>query len=85
MSATESDCIFLIVPDLYDPERGYPLCTIWSGTNFAIDSDFYCGHDLELAREFVKELNENRGHNLAFTTKAFELISGLSLIKFYNA
>lgn len=85
MSGAESDCLFLVDPDCYDPENGFILLTVWQNTDYAVTTDFYCGHDFELAQEYVAELNLSRGHTVQFSTNIIELIAGLSGYKFFNA
>jgi hypothetical protein len=82
MSATQDDCLFVIIPELYDPERGYQLSTIWPGCKGIQEANFFCGHDLDLAVEFANEANLEKGYTPAFTTKALEIVTGLSKIQF---
>ena len=85
MSGFQSDCVFVIVPEYYDSENGYPLFTIWPGISYILKSDFYCGHDLDLAIEYANELNLTLGHDPSFVTRCMEIVIGLSQYKIYHA
>lgn len=85
MSGFLTDCLFVIDPDLYDPDNGYQLCIIWQGCAGIYAADYFCGHDLDLAIEYANDLNEENGHMPDFTTAVLELESGLNYIRFYNA
>lgn len=85
MSGIQADCLFVILPDLYDPDRGYELSTIWTGLQGAFGTDYFCGHDLDLAIEYANELNLSHSHTPAFVTRALELTTGLNEITFFNA
>lgn len=85
MSGFESECLFVILPELYHPTFGYQLSTIWPGLGGTYETDFYCGHDLDLAMEYANELNAVNGHTPEFVTAALEIVSGLDHIGFYNA
>ena len=80
-----SDCIFVIIPELYNPDLGYELSTIWPGLLGTYGTDFYCGHDLELAIEWANELNREKGHTPEFARAVLESASGLDRIYFYDA
>lgn len=84
MPGIESDCVFVIIPELYDPVKGYNLSIIWPNVLGIVESLYFCGHDLELAIEYANELNLARGHDIDFVTKCFEVRSGLSRIHFFN-
>jgi len=85
MSGYLADCLFVIDPDIYDPDKGYQLAAIWPGFTGIVDTDFYCGHDLELAMEYANDLNYENGHTPSFVTTVLEMVSGLDKIKYYNA
>jgi hypothetical protein len=85
MPGQKSSCLFVIIPELYDPVRGYELSTVWPGLMGTYGTDFFCGHDLQLAIEWANELNLQEGHTPEFTTAALEVASGLSKIAFCNA
>lgn len=85
MSAVQDECLFIIIPELYDPDRGYRLSTIWPGCSDTQEANFFCGHDLDLAVEFANELNLVNGYTPAFTTKALEIVTGLDKIQFGQA
>lgn len=84
MSGIQSDCLFVIIPELYSPDRGYELSTIWPGVSGVHGTNFYCGYDLELAIEWANDLNKQRGHDPDFTTQALEISSGLNNVHFFN-
>ena len=85
MSGIKSDCLFVIIPELYNPDKGYELCTIWPGIQGTHGTDFFCGYDLDLAIEYANELNAAKGHIPEFATKVLESVSGLDKVHFYNA
>lgn len=85
MPGTKSDCIFLILSDIYDPENGYPLFVIWPGYMFFFEAHFYCGHDLDLAMEYVNELNITLGHDPAFVARCIETILNSTSNNNYHA
>lgn len=78
----KSDCVLVISEDFYDPVWGYELHVVWPRAEGFHKTDFYCGHDFELALEWVNEINLQNGHNPKFVTKIIELVSGLSAIHF---
>lgn len=85
MSAIQDAFMAVIVPEYYDPERGYQLCTIWNNLQgFYPSTRFFCGHDLDLAIEYVNELNLSNGFTPKQVTEAFEQASGLAFLKFYK-
>lgn len=85
MSGTEAECLYIILPELYDPRRGYRLSTMWPGVGGTHPVDFYCGHNLDLAIEYTNELNLEHGHTPDFVTAVFEVASGLDQVNFFNA
>lgn len=84
MGGIEADCLFVIIPELYDPDSGYELSTIWPGVQGVYSTDFRCGHDLDLAIEYANELNLGKGHTPEFVTRVLELTAGLNKIHFYQ-
>jgi len=80
-----SDCLFVIVPELYNPDRGYELATIWPGVAGMYGTNYFCGHDLDLAIEYSNDLNLERGHTPDFAADVLEKVSGLSEVHFFNA
>jgi len=85
MSGVQAECLFVILPELYNPDRGYELSTVWPGLPGTYGTGFYCGHDLDLAIEWANEKNIERGHTPDFVTTALEMVTGLSYIPFFNA
>lgn len=85
MSGNSSDCLFVIIPELYQADKGYELSTIWPGLVGVYPTGFFCGHDIELAIEFANDINRDRGHVPEFTRKVLETVAGLSDIRFFNA
>jgi len=73
----------VILPELYYPDRGYALATIWQNLQGVFETRFFCGHDLELAIEFANELNISRGHDPDFVTECLNRRTGLSNIYFH--
>ena len=84
MSGEQAECLFVIIPELYDPDRGYELSTIWPGINGTFRTEFYCGHDLDLAIEWANELNMEKGHTAKFATHVLEEISGMNKVHFFD-
>ncbi|MDQ5987786.1 MAG: hypothetical protein CSYNP_03532 [Syntrophus sp. SKADARSKE-3] len=86
MSAERDDCMMVIMPELYNEDRGYQLATIWPGVRgiFPIEN-YYCGHDLYLAIGHANSLNRSYGHEPGLVTSVFELVSGLNNFTFHPA
>jgi len=78
----KGDCVFIVSEDLYDPFLGYELHVIYPKTKGIHKTSFYCGHDFDLALEWVNELNRKNGHTPAFVTSVIEIVSGLADIQF---
>lgn len=85
MSAQKSNCLFVILPELYDAERGYELGVIWPGLEGVYSADFYCGHDFDLAVEWANEINLQRNHTPQFVSFIVEAAIGLQEIHFFDA
>lgn len=85
MSGYATNCLFVILPEMYNPEKGYEMSTIWPGLLGVYGTDSFCGHDLDLAIEYVNELNLARGHTPDFVTRALEITAGINRIHFFNA
>lgn len=85
MSGTKSDCLYVIIPELYNPDYGYELSTVWPGIQGTHGTDFFCGHDLDLAIEYANEMNLAGGHTPKFATAVLDVVSGLDKIRFYNS
>lgn len=85
MSAEKADCLLVITPELFDPDRGYELGVMWPQCQGVYGADFYCGFDLDLAMEWVNEVNLSHGHDPFFVTDVFENVTGLSDITFFSA
>lgn len=84
MSGVQSDCVFAILPELYDPVKGYSLCAVWGGIQGAIETYYHCGHDFDLAREYANELNYSRGYNPKEVTVILENAMGTNKIHFFD-
>lgn len=84
MTANKTTCLYCVIPEVYDPIRGYPMCIIWQDTPGFHVSRFYCGHDLDLAMEYVNDLNADSGFNPAFATIIYEAYMGISGINFFH-
>lgn len=85
MSGILTECLLVIIPELYDDNYGYELGTIWPEASGIHGTEFYCGHDLDLAMEWVNEVNQSLGHTPEFARAVLETISGISKIHFYDA
>ena len=84
MAAKKTNCMFIILPELYDPDRGYELSTIWPGAQGTYRTGFYCGHDLDLAMEWVNDLYMEQGNDPEFVTDVYETVSGLNQVHFFS-
>jgi hypothetical protein len=82
--ARQGSFMAIILPDYYDPERGYRLCTMWPGAQGFFPSNYFCGHDLDLAIEFANNLNQERGYCPQLVADVFEIASGLSTFHFFE-
>lgn len=85
MSSSRSDCLFVIIPELFTEKNGYELGVIWPGIEGIHGTEYYCGFDYDLATEWVNGLNYKNGHTPWFAARALEMASGLNKIHFYNA
>jgi hypothetical protein len=84
MTANKTPCLYCIVPEVYDPARGYPLCIIWQNTPGIHVSQFFCGHDYDLAVEYANDLNTDAGFNQGFATLVYEAYMGISGLNFFH-
>jgi hypothetical protein len=85
MSGIKSQCLFYVLPEIYDPDKGYPLVTVWPGVYGVRDTDFYCGHDFDLALEYCNELNISNGYEQSFSLAVLNAAIGLDKIHFFGA
>jgi len=81
----KDDCLFIITPELYDPENGYEVGVIWPKIQGIFGSKMYFGFDWEDAIELANCLNTEFGHDIAFVTDVYNLAAGLSDVHFFNA
>jgi hypothetical protein len=84
MSAKKANCMFIILPELYNPDKGYELSTMWPGAAGTYRTGFYCGHDLDLAIEWANDLNIEQGNDPEFVTDVYEAVSGIDQIHFFR-
>lgn len=85
MSGKLDTCLFIIIPELYHPHYGYELSTIWQGVRGVHGTNYFCGHDLDLAIEFCNELNRENGYEPDYTTRVLERAWGLDKIDYFRA
>ena len=79
-------CIFVIIPEFYDSEKGYELGIVWPGYLGVYSTDYFCGHDMDLAIEWANNLNQRQGINPTWSRAILEASIGIHKIPvFYKA
>ena len=68
--------VFHILPELYDPDKGYLAVTAVEGLAGFYQSNLFCGHDYEMAVWYAQQKNNDLGIDAKTATtiinKAFE-------------
>lgn len=77
-------CVYTILDDLYDPDRGFLLSTAWPGVRGIYSTEYACGHDFDLASEEANRMNKENGIDSKVAREAVEQALGLSEIIFYR-
>ena len=78
--AYQGACIFVIIPEFFDPDRGYELGVIWLGYQGIYSTGYYCGYDFDLARDWANNYNQKQGFDPTFTAAVMEISLGLRII-----
>ncbi len=85
MTARMDDCILVVTPEIYDKEKGFEAVVIYRGINEAFHTDYFVGHDFDLAQEHIREFNLAHGHDMNFVTGVMETVANLDRFDFFNA
>lgn len=85
MSGHTTECLFVILPELYKKHSGYELGTIWPGLSGVYPTGIFVGDDLTCAIDIANDMNLANGYIPAFTKYILEHATDLRSIKFFNA
>lgn len=84
MSALKDDCIFVILPEVHNPESGYCLMAIWPRLQGIYATNVFCGHDFEMAVDYANWINQKNGHSPAVASAVLETVMGADKIRFFD-
>ena len=75
---------FHILPELYDPDKGYLAVTAVEGLSGFYQSNLFCGHDYEMAVWYANQKNLSMGIDTKTATKIINAAFALTPLQNWN-